>query len=44
MIIKICEFCGNEIKAKLKTRRFCNRACRGKYDYKTPERSKIINK
>ncbi|MAH03405.1 hypothetical protein CMI39_01315 [Candidatus Pacearchaeota archaeon] len=42
MIIKICEFCGNKIEAKSKSRQFCNRSCRGKYDRKIPERRKII--
>jgi len=44
MIIKICEFCESEMKAKSKTRRFCNRSCQGKYNRKNPQRGNQIRK
>lgn len=40
MIIKICEFCGKKIKAKTKSKRFCNDFCQRKHYYRRPEINK----
>jgi hypothetical protein len=37
MVIKICEFCGKDIKIKFKTKRFCNSLCQGKHYNRRPE-------
>jgi len=36
-MIKICEFCGEEIETKFKTKRFCNSLCQGKHYNRRPE-------
>lgn len=40
MIIKTCEFCGKKIKAKTKSKRFCNDFCQRKHYYRRPEINK----
>jgi len=37
MIIKICEFCGNKIKTKRISKRFCDRICQHKDYMRRPE-------
>jgi len=40
MIIKQCEFCGKKIKAKSKSKRFCDDFCQRKHYYRRPEINK----
>ncbi len=40
MILKKCEFCGIEIKAKLKSKRFCSRSCLLKKYFEDPNKRK----
>jgi len=42
MILKTCEYCGKNIKAKSKARRFCNDFCQRKHYYRRPERYKRV--
>jgi len=37
MFLKICEYCGKEIKTKYKTKRFCNILCQRKHYNRRPE-------
>ena len=40
MILKSCEFCGKEVKAKTKAKRFCDNFCQRKHYYRRPEINK----
>ncbi len=37
MVLKICEFCGKQINAKTKAKRFCDDFCQRKHYYRRPE-------
>ena len=36
MVLKICEFCGKTIDAKIKSKRFCDNFCQRKHYYRRP--------